>query len=167
MQSILLGGLFIGVLSALPIINVANCCCLWIVGGGLLAAYLEQQNQQRSLPVARGALLGLGAGVVGAFIWLFASLALDSVVAPLQQRMVEAMLRGADQMPPDARAMLESIGDRASTPFRFIVGFVFVLFAGMVFSTIGGAVGAAFFKRDTPPPLGGETPDPPPLPPSR
>src|SRR3954468_3974922 len=123
MQSILLGGLFIGVLSALPIVNVANCCCLWIVGGGLVTAYLEQQNQQRSITVARGALLGLGAGVVGAFVWLFASIALDGVIAPLQQRMVEAMLSNASDMPPDARSVLESIGDRAASPFRFVLGF--------------------------------------------
>jgi len=41
----LLGGLFIGVLSALPVVQICNCCCLWIIGGGLLAAYLQQQNQ--------------------------------------------------------------------------------------------------------------------------
>ena len=37
-QAVLLGGLFIGVLSALPIVNLANCCCLWIVGGGAITA---------------------------------------------------------------------------------------------------------------------------------
>ena len=46
-QAVLLGGLFIGVLSALPIINLANCCCLWIVGGGAIAAYLGQQEDAR------------------------------------------------------------------------------------------------------------------------
>ena len=40
MMPALLGGLFIGVLSALPIVGICNCCCLWIVGGGVLAAYL-------------------------------------------------------------------------------------------------------------------------------
>ncbi len=38
----LLGGLFIGMLSALPIVSVGNCCCcLWMIGGGVLAAYLR------------------------------------------------------------------------------------------------------------------------------
>ena len=33
------GGLFIGVLSALPFVSVGNCCCcLWVVAGGVLAA---------------------------------------------------------------------------------------------------------------------------------
>ena len=33
-QPALYGGLFIGVLSALPIINIGNCCCLWVTAGG-------------------------------------------------------------------------------------------------------------------------------------
>ena len=32
-QPVLLGGLFLGVLSALPIISAGNCCCLWTLGG--------------------------------------------------------------------------------------------------------------------------------------
>ena len=44
LQPALFGGLFIGVLSALPIINIGNCCCLWVIGGGVLATYLMQQN---------------------------------------------------------------------------------------------------------------------------
>ena len=39
LQAPLLGGLFIGILSALPVISWGNCCCLWVVSGGVLAAY--------------------------------------------------------------------------------------------------------------------------------
>ena len=35
LQPALYGGLFIGVLSALPLINIGNCCCLWVIGGGV------------------------------------------------------------------------------------------------------------------------------------
>ena len=46
LQPALLGGVFIGVLSALPIVSAGNlCCCLWVLSGGALAAYLLQQNQ--------------------------------------------------------------------------------------------------------------------------
>ena len=45
LQPAFYGGLFIGVLSALPLVNAGNCCCcLWVVAGGVLAAYLRQQN---------------------------------------------------------------------------------------------------------------------------
>src|SRR3954465_13561456 len=33
-QAALLGGLFIGILSALPLIKY--CCCIWIIGGGFV-----------------------------------------------------------------------------------------------------------------------------------
>ena len=60
------GGLFIGVLSALPIVNVGNCCCcLWVICGGALAAYLRQQNSPVQIEAAEGALVGLMAGAIG------------------------------------------------------------------------------------------------------
>jgi hypothetical protein len=144
-QSALLGGLFIGVLSALPIVNVANCCCLWIIGGGLIASYLTLDDAQ-PMTVGRGARAGLLAGVIGAFIWLFASMALNAVVAPLQERMVDAMIRNAQDMPPDVRAWLENIGNRASSPLRYLLGFLFHLCGGIVFATLGGVLGAIFFS---------------------
>jgi len=58
------------------------------------------------MTVGRGARAGLLAGVFGAFIWLFATIALNAVVAPLQERMVDAMIRNAQDMPPDVRAWL-------------------------------------------------------------
>ena len=64
----LLGGLFIGVLSALPVVQICNCCCLWIIGGGLLAAYLKQQNQPVSLTLMQGAQVGLFAGLIGSVV---------------------------------------------------------------------------------------------------
>ena len=164
LQASVLGGLFIGVLSALPIVNVANCCCVWVVGGGVLAAYLQQQDEGRTLPIASGAGVGLIAGVVGAFVWLFVSIPLSFVMGPLQERMVQEMLRTATDMPPNVRQILEGVGDRASSPFQYVFGFLFHLLAGLIFATAGGAIGAAFFKRDVPPAVGGQ-PTPPPLPP--
>lgn len=173
-QPVLLGGLFIGVLSALPIINIANCCCLWITGGGALSGYLAQQgdlasgSSRRLLTPGRGALLGFAAGMVGAFVWLVATLVLDVVVAPLQERMIAEMVRSATDMPPDVRAWLESMADRASAPFRIAAGLMFQILAGGIFATLGGVLAAVYFRRDVPPALGGDLvvpPLPPPLPP--
>jgi len=43
--------LVIGVLSALPVINIANFCCAWILFGGGLLPYLLQQNNTSTQPV--------------------------------------------------------------------------------------------------------------------
>ena len=65
-------------------------------------------------------------------------------------------------MPPDARAALESIG--ASSSAGYIFNFIVLLCAGGILSTLGGILGAAFFRNDVPPALGGPV-QPPPLPP--
>ena len=162
LQASLLGGLFIGILSALPVVSWGNCCCLWIMGGGVLAAYLDQQNDPRTTTLGRGARAGFLAGIVGALVWLVISLALDAVLTPIRERVMGEFIRMARDMPPDARAALESIG--APSPLGYVFDFFLLLFAGAIFSTLGGLVGAAFFRNDVPPALGGPI-HPPPMPP--
>jgi hypothetical protein len=146
-QAVLLGGLFIGVLSALPIVNLANCCCLWILGGGAIAAYLAQQQHPGPFGLMDGVRVGFRAGIFGAVVWLFASAVVDVLVAPLQQSAADLMLRSATDIPPEVRDWLENIGNSASLPARMIIGFLFQLFIAAPFAAIGGLVGAAFFAR--------------------
>jgi hypothetical protein len=162
-QPAFLGGLFIGILSALPFISIGNCCCLWIIGGGFLAAYVDSQGRPVNLPVSRGALDGLLAGVAGAFIWLIAAIALDVVIGPMQRQFAETMAQRSQAMPQEVRDWFEMIAERSTSPARWLVGFFFQLAIGMVFAPIGGMLGALFFKKDVPPAMGG-TYNPPPLP---
>jgi hypothetical protein len=162
LQAPLLGGLFIGILSALPVVSWGNCCCLWIVTGGVLAAYLDQQRDQRPISAGRGAFAGFMAGIIGAFVWLVVSMGLDVILAPLREMIEGEMVRIARDAPPDVRALLESID--TSSPLRYTFNFFLLLCAGAIFSTLGGVLGAAFFRNDVPPALGGPT-QPTPLPP--
>jgi hypothetical protein len=162
LQAPLLGGLFIGVLSALPVVSWGNCCCLWIISGGLLAAYLDQQQDVRPTTIGRGAFAGFLAGIIGALVWLIVSLGLDVVLAPVREQIASMFVRIAPDMPPDARAALESYG--ASSTLGYAFDFFFLLVAGAIFSTLGGMLGATFFRNDVPPALGGPI-QPPPLPP--
>ena len=146
----LFGGLFIGVLSALPIVNIANCCCLWILGGGAIAAYLAQQEDPAPLRLPTGAWIGFCAGVFGAIVWLFASAAVDLIVAPLQQSAANLMLRNATDIPPDVRSWLEDMGNSTSFAVRMTIGFFFQLFVAAPFAALGGLLGAAMFGRRDP-----------------
>ena len=150
-----LGGLFIGVLSALPFVGAANCCCcLWIVSGGMLAAYVAGQNQPASVTPGEGALIGGSAGLIGALIWVPLAIVLDMLLAPVQQAVIGSILTSARDMPPEARQALEGLMQPAS-PFRYLVGFIFQFFAGGIFGAIGGVLAAMFFRKDVPPALGG------------
>ncbi len=93
LQPALWGGLFIGVLSALPLVNLGNCCCcLWVLAGGALAAYLRQQSLPYQIAAAEGALVGLMAGVVGAIVDTVLSIPLQMAVGPFQQQLMERIM---------------------------------------------------------------------------
>ena len=161
-RSAALGGLFIGVLSALPIVGAANCCCcLWIVSGGALSAYLEVQQKNRSLTTGEGAAVGALAGVVGAFVWLPIVIVISIVLGPVQQAIFEQIAQNARDIPPEVREYMENMGGR-STAAYFVLFFP-QLFIGALFAAIGGMLAAAYYKKEVPPALGGNWV--PPLPP--
>jgi hypothetical protein len=93
---------------------------------------------------------------------LLISIPLSFVMGPLQERMAQEMLQRATDMPPGVRGVLEGVAAGGGSPLQYVVGFLFHLFAGLIFATAGGAIGAVFFKRDGPPAVGGQ---PPPIPP--
>ena len=143
-QPALIGGAVVGVLSALPIVNMGNvCCCLWVVGGGAVAAYVLQQNQSTAIPPGDGAL----AGLAGAVIFLVLSIPITLVMAPMQRVMIERVIESG-RMPPEFR---ELAGSYAGGLVGLVLGFVFQLVAGAIFATLGGLLGAAIFKKPLPP----------------
>lgn len=157
-QPALIGGLVMGVLSSLPLINLGNlCCCLWVVAGGVVAAYLLQQNQSQPLTPGDGALVGLFAGLIGAGVGFVISIPIGLLMEPMQRAMVQRTLEMSGNMPPAVREILENYGQPRTAlgflgalVFR-VIGFFFLLVVGAVFSTLGGLLGAAVFKKSPPP----------------
>jgi hypothetical protein len=143
------GGLFIGVLSALPFVGAANCCCcLWVVIGGSLAAYLRQQNTPFQITAAEGALVGLMAGAIGGVIWTVLAIPLHMLTVGFQQQWTDQILSNPD-MPPEVREMLERVTTGAALgAIMFVTNFA----ASIVFGTLGGLLGVAIFKKNAPPP---------------
>jgi hypothetical protein len=128
----------------------------------VLGAYLDQQNDPRPMTTGRGAFTGLLSGVIGSFVWLIVSIVVNLLMAPLQRRLADDFARNARDLPPEVRTMLESFG--ANPTIGVVFGFIVMLFCGAIFATLGGVLGAAFFRNDVPPALGGPS-EPPPLPP--
>ncbi|HKV37466.1 MAG TPA: DUF5518 domain-containing protein, partial [Pyrinomonadaceae bacterium] len=117
----LLGGLIVGLLSAIPFINY--CCCIWAIGGGLLAGFLYIKNSPNPVPTGDGAIVGALAGVVGGLIYLVIGLPI-------------ALLFGAAQM----EAQFRNSG--IQMPFSGTLLLVFGAFIGalclLVLATLGG-----------------------------
>jgi hypothetical protein len=158
-QPALIGGVMIGVLSALPVINLANCCCAWVLFGGVMAAYLMQQNHPEPIQVGDGAIVGLFAGVVGAFVWLFVSIPLNIVMAPFQRGMARRMMENASNLPPELRGIFETASTGAAVGVATVFFFFVMLVVSTLFGMLGGIIGALMFRKAQPPVV------PPPIPP--
>jgi hypothetical protein len=152
-QPALLGGLFIGVISSLPIVSALNlCCCLWVVLGGLLVVYLQQQRTPEPVETADAILGGLIAGLIGAVITSAISMMIARVTGPLFMEQVRSQLESNPDVPPEARDfILNLITGR---------GLIFMLFAVnlplyAVFSMLGSLLGLAVFRKKAPPQVQG------------
>jgi hypothetical protein len=152
LQPALWGGLFIGVLSALPLIGFVNCCCcLWVLVGGALAAYLRQQNTPYQIDAAEGALVGLMAGALGGVVYSILSIPIDMLTGPMQQRWIEGVLSNNPDITPEMRDIFDRTNQTAGAAAR--VGyFIVALVVFSVFGVLGGLIGVAIFKRNLPPP---------------
>jgi len=150
LQPALYGGLFIGVLSALPLVNAGNCCCcLWVVAGGALAVYLRQQNSPGAVAASEGALVGLLAGLFGGVLAGLLSIPLHAMTSGFQQQIVDRILSSNPDMPPEARDAMERLATGAALR---TVGALINVVVFTVFGMLGGLLGVAVFKKDAPPP---------------
>jgi len=150
LQPALYGGLFIGVLSALPLVNAGNCCCcLWVLMGGALAVYLRQQNSPYSVPASEGALVGLLAGLIGGVVAGVLSIPLQAMTSGFQHQILERILASNPDMPTEARDAME----RWATGYALrTVGALINVVVFTVFGMLGGLLGVAVFKKNAPPP---------------
>ena len=167
-QPAFIGGLVMGVLSALPIVQFGNCaCCMWVLAGGMVAAYVLQQNQSAPITAGDGALVGLLAGLIGAVVDSVLSIPIAFFVEPFQRHMLERIMDMSGNMPPEFRDAMSRYG-RGEAPMAMVVAsrifaFMFQLCIGAIFATIGGLLGTAIFRKQTPPGTIDVTPLPPPV----
>ena len=154
LQPALFGGLFIGVLSALPIINLGNClCCMWVVGGGALAVYLMQQNYPFAVQASDGALVGLLAGFIGGALAGLLVIPLALAFGPMEQRIVQRALEQNQDMPPEVRSMVENMTRGSMLGIMAVLGVIIRAICFGVIAMLGGLLGVAIFKKkDLPPP---------------
>lgn len=146
----LAGGAVLGVLSALPVIAWGNaCCCLWILLGGALAAYLLQQRQPEPLTAVDGALAGVAAGVAGAFVYLLVSIPVTLLTTPLVEAIRQRLLDANVALPPALADGSSSASGALSASNGLLIagGFLLMLFVGPLFATVGGLLGALVFRH--------------------
>jgi hypothetical protein len=173
----LIGGVLLGILSALPLINYFNCCCCaWVIAGGVVAARLYVKGSAVPVTLGRGLTVGLLTGVIGAIVFALFSIPLI-LMSNGSSRIMEQFKQAIAQvpnMPAQTREALEAaIAQGGFGILVYVIGFIFALVLFSLVAMIGGAIGVAIFeKRKTgsalsdPPPYQPPADLPPPPPPA-
>jgi len=148
----LLGGLVMGVLSGLPGVSIGNCCCCaWIIVGGVVAAYLLQSWTPEPITLGDGALVGLLAGLVGAVVSVIVSVPMTQLLGPFQQQLLSRLAESQQSLPPEVQDAIDNFGAQGLSAGRMFLTFVMMLVLGSIFSSLGGLLGAFFFKKKVAP----------------
>jgi len=147
LQPALLGGLFAGVLSSLPFVNMANCCCLWLIAGGVVAAYVMQANHPLPITLGHGAAVGFLAGIFGVIIALLVDIPIRAFILPLLPEIGAWRSSRRSDLPPEVRDAMRHLGPQLMA----IIGGAIFLVIALIFSTIGGLFGALVFRKAAPP----------------
>ena len=153
----LIGGVVIGILSAIPFVSAANlCCCLWAILGGMLATYLYVKNSPTPANAGDGAILGALAGVVGGVIAFVIGVPVAYAMGPTMRNLMVSLLENMDPQQADMmRRQFEASGD-AIAPL-LIQGLITSILL-FLFAIIGGLLGVPIFEKRK-----GGAPPPPPI----
>jgi hypothetical protein len=147
----LIGGAVAGILSGSPLFCL---CCLWIIGGAILASYLVAKDSPVSLKAGDGALIGAFTGIFAAIIRAIVSLPFQAFNVALLRKFMERLAEFAPEMP----AGWDTWFNRGAGPFSiawFLLELVFWAAIFAVLGALGGIIGMALFGKKTPPPAQG------------
>jgi hypothetical protein len=146
----LLGGLLMGVLSAVTVVPqvpfLRFICCIWAMLGGVLAAYLYAKKSPTPARIGDGVAVGLIAGAVGAVISLAAFLLVSLYVT--------------DRTPAEEQIARAGLSVTYTSVIWLIAALAFIL--QVIQALVGGIIGVALFERRG---EEGSGPPPPPAPP--
>src|SRR4029079_2406080 len=133
------GGLIVGILSAIPFLNY--CCCIWGIGGGLLAGMLYIKSAPMPVKVGEGAVVGVLTGIVGAVLYFIIGVPIAYFLSGAQ--LEETLTRAGVQLPGAVSGLLVFIC------YGLIIGIIL-----FVLSIIGGLISVPIFekRKDAPPP---------------
>jgi hypothetical protein len=146
-KAALLGGLIVGivsgVISMIPIVKM--CCCLFAIGGGVVAGLIYIKGSPTRVSIGDGAMVGALAGVVGGIIYLIICLPITLFVGAAEfERTISQYGR---QMPVSGTVLII---------ISTIVGAIGLI----ILSAVGGILSVPIFEKrkdvvPPPPPAGG------------
>lgn len=148
----IIGGVILGILSAIPAVN--TCCCIWAIVGGLIAANMYIKASPNPVTPADGAVVGAIAGVVGAVLIIIIGIPLQLIFGAAFASMMGGYMQSVD--PNQAAQFQEAMAASIGFGRAILNGLIYSVCA-VIFSAVGGLIGVAIFEKrkggpGTPPP---------------
>lgn len=141
----LIGGVLIGLLSAIPFVNWVNiCCCLWAIVGGVLAAQFYIKTSPIQVSVGEGAMLGALAGVIGGAIYILVGVPVSLLVGTAVKSLLLGFIQNLD--PQQVQLIRQQLMTPQSVLGEIVGAFIGAIFL-VIFSTIGGLLAIPIFEK--------------------
>lgn len=153
----LIGGAVAGVLTGIPFVNCL--CCLWVVGGAVLAANLLAKNTPGPLTSGDGAIVGALAGIVAAVVDALMKIPFRAVNLGLARQILDRMSGVVEDWPSGWEKWLQGSTEGVTAAW-FIMGLFIGAVIYAVFGLLGGIIGVSLFRRKTAPPAAAPPPPP-------
>jgi len=147
----LIAGAAAGVLSGVPFISCL--CCLWIIGGAVLATHLLAGRTPGALTAGDGAIVGALTGIVAAIVENLVAIPLRPFNEAFAKRLLEGLSRFSDQMPAGWQSWMDRSRATGVTAAGFLLNVFLAAAIFAVLGVLGGVIGASLFgRKKTPPP---------------
>jgi len=150
-QSILIGGLVVGLLNTSVLQVTAVLCCAGVIIGAMTGVWHYTTTYQLTISAGQGVLIGVLAAVLGAVIAGLLNYVLALAGLDVLNQIAMNAIEGAN-LPPEQADMFREQMAAGTSVGAMLVGLVTNAVVFAIFGAIGGAIGASVFKR------GGDTP---------
>jgi len=133
-------------------------CCALIIGGGILASYFyirAYPSHMKPVTLGDGALVRLLSGGVGSVVYAMVTIPLEFVKIRLdfglqELEQLEKTL-GDPKIPEAVRQMVRAIFEGGTFGIEILfLELLFFMITAVAFTTIGGIVGVALFRKNSP-----------------
>jgi hypothetical protein len=144
-KAAVIGGVLLGVLSAIPFVNLPNiCCCAWAILGGAFATYTWIKKSPTPVSVGDGALLGVIAGAIGGIIYLILGVPMALILGNTMAAVITNIMASAD--PQQAEMVKAQMAASQNIGSAIISGFIGAVMLA-IFSTLGGLIAVPIFEK--------------------
>ena len=131
----LVAGIVGGIISAIPVVNFLNCCCLWIIAAIIWSAWMYK-NEYGYLDIGPGAALGALTGAIMGLVSGFLNIMVWAIAGNWYRGFMIGLIRNFN-IPAEAMKNIHTIG---YTGGNAIMGIFTTAAIGAIVGLIMGAI---------------------------